>query len=419
MSPEILDDVVRHPFLTLWNVYAFFVTYANVEGFDPDTTAPAAPQRRPQLDRWVLSQLAGTVAEVRERMDDYDATAAGRRIQTFVDDLSNWYVRRSRRRFWHPVGHDDEDTASAFHTLHECLVTLAALLAPFTPFVADALWRNLAAGRSGRPSSVHLLDFPQPDATAVDPALDDGMVLVRRAVELGRRVRTDTKTRTRQPLQEAVLHLPQRRGELEGLFDLVADELNVKHVRLADSAEAFGRWRAKPDFKVLGPRLGTHVQAVARALSEDDGALAAQLAHGGSVELVVDDGSQVTLRPDDVEVSQDPMEGWGVASESGVTVALELGLTPELRSEGLAREIVRVVQDARKAAGLAVSDRIVLRLALDHDLTAAFEAHRDTIAGETLATEITVGPVEDGEQFAFRQEASADGRSLEVALRRV
>ena len=275
---EVLDEVVRRFFLTLRNVYSFFVTYANAADFDPATSSAPALHERSLMDRWISSRLAGLAREVTERLDQYDATTAGRRIEAFVDDLSNWYVRRCRRRFWNPGGEGGADAEAAFRTLYECLVTLSGLLAPFTPFVAEEMWRNLAAGRAGRPDSVHLSDFPEVHEASIDPGLDEAGAMARKIVELGRRVRVDTKTRTRQPLSEAVVHLAGRRGQLDDLLDVIADELNVKSVRFADSAEAFGTWRAKPDFRVLGPRLGPRVKAVAAALSDDDGTLAGSLA---------------------------------------------------------------------------------------------------------------------------------------------
>src|SRR5947208_439207 len=270
---DILDENVRQFLLPLWNVYAFFVTYANASGVDAD--AAGAPATDP-MDRWVRSQLADTVAVVRDRMERYDATGAGRRIQTFLEDLSGWYVRRSRRRFWHPGSEGDGDGAAAFATLRTCLVTLAQLLAPFTPFVAEEIWRNLAAGRAGRVDSVHLSSFPEPDPNATEPTLDTAMATARQIVELGRRVRVETKVRTRQPLAEAVAHVSGHDAGVEALLPIVADELNVHEVRLATSADAFGTWRARPDFKALGPRLGQRVRAVARGLEADDGTLAEQ-----------------------------------------------------------------------------------------------------------------------------------------------
>jgi isoleucyl-tRNA synthetase len=413
LGDSVLEEAVRQFLLTLWHVYSFFVLYANADDFEPDAEPAPPVSSRPLLDRWILSRLAGTVREVRDGMDAYDVTGAGRRIHAFVDDLSNWYVRRSRRRFWNPGGSGGANSVSAFHTLHECLVTTATLLAPLTPFVSEEIWLNVAAGRGGRPDSVHLADYPQVHEASIDPGLDEGMALARQVVELGRRIRTETKTRTRQPLTAAVVHLPGEAGSFDPLLETVAEELNVKKVDVAGSAEVFGRWRAKPDFKVLGPRLGPRVQALATALAADDGTLAGRLAEGEQVEIAAGDGPVVSIGPDDVQLIHDVRSGLGVASEGDVTVALVLELTPELRSEGLARELVRMIQDARKAAGLEVTDRITLGVETAGEPAEALVAHRKEIAAETLATSVATDGV-DG----FRMEGALEGTPVIVSLRR-
>jgi isoleucyl-tRNA synthetase len=411
---SILDDVVRQFLLTLWNVYAFFVTYANAGGFDPSTATEIPVDERPLLDRWILSQLAGTVRTAHEGLADYDATGAGRRIAALVDDLSNWYVRRARRRFWDPDASGGADTRAAFATLHGCLVTIARLLAPFTPFVAEELWRNLGAGRDNAPDSVHLTDYPIPDETHIDADLDGAMAAARAIVELGRRVRTDTKVRVRQPLLEAVVHFPGDPEALRPLLGLVADELNVKEVLFAESADRFGRWRAKPNFKVLGPRFGPRVKEVAAALEEDDGSTAAALARGAAVELSTASGP-IRLDPVDVDLIQETLEGWGVASDGGLTVALELELTPELRREGLARELVRLVQDGRRAAGLQVSDRIALGIEASGEIEEALREHRSAVARETLALDLRTAEIPDA---TYRQDAEIEGSPVAVTIRR-
>ena len=406
---EVLDEIVRRFMLTLWNVYAFFVTYANAEGWNPSGAGSAAASSS-VLDRWVMSRLADTVRSARRGLETYDATGAGRAIESFVDDLSNWYVRRSRRRFWNPGGEEGEDARAAFATLHRCLVTVSQLLAPFMPFVAEEIWRCLAAGRNGAPDSVHLSDYPEPDESLIDPAAEEAMEAARSIVELGRRVRVQTKTKTRQPLGRALVHHAGDHSALLPLLDLVADELNVKAIEFAESARDLGSWQARPDFRVLGPKLGPRVKEVAASLARDDGTLAASFARGEPAVV-----AGVKVSPDEVDLTQDVPEGWGVASGAGVTVALDLELTRELHLEGLAREVVRLVQDARKDAGLGVADRILLGIRSAGEVSAAVAEHADYIRGETLARELVDGGVPEG----FLREAEVEGTPVEATLRRV
>ena len=408
---EILDDVVRQFLLTLWNTYYFFVTYANADGFDPSTAPEIAASERPLLDRWAMSQLASTVEQARECLEGYDATGAGQRMATFVDDLSNWFVRRSRRRFWSPAGASESaDKASAYQTLHACLTTLSQLLAPFIPFTSEAMWLNLTSG-SGAAESVHLSDYPEPRTEDIDPTLDTAMAAAREIVELGRRIRAETRTKVRQPLLEAVVHYPGDHDSLRELLPVIAEELNVREVLFAESAEQLAGWKAKPNFKMLGPRLGPKVKDLASALASDDGSLAAALAHGETVRVQVAD-EEISLAPEDVDLTQETKEGWGVSAASGLTVALDLELTKELRLEGMARELVRLVQDARKAAGLDVSDRISLGFETVGELAEAIGEHSSYICGETLATSLD-GPQPDG---SYSSEAQVDGTSVKLWL---
>ncbi|MCJ7832531.1 MAG: DUF5915 domain-containing protein, partial [Actinobacteria bacterium] len=388
ISMDILDDVVRRFLLTLWNTYSFFVTYAEADGFDPSASPFIPVSERPLLDRWAMSQLASTVQAARDGLESYDATGAGRSIADFVDDLSNWFVRRSRRRFWDPADPGvSSDKASAYQTLYTCLTTLSQLLAPFIPFTSEAMWRNLAAGRDGAAISVHLSDYPQAQAADIDPSLDTAMAAAREIVELGRRVRAETRTKVRQPLLEAVVHYPGDHDPLRPLLPVIAEELNVREVLFAESAEQLAGWKAKPNFKVLGPRLGPKVKDLAAVLATDDGSIAASLAAGDTVTVQVS-GEEVSLSGADVDLTQETKEGWGVSAASGLTVALDLELTKELRLEGLARELVRLVQDARKAAGLEVSDRISVGFEVEGELVEAIAEHSDYICGETLAVNL-------------------------------
>ncbi len=416
VAMETIEESVRGLLLTLWNVYSFYVTYANADDVNP-TAHDLQSGDRPVLDRWILSRLAATVERAGAGLESYDATGAGRSIAAFIDDLSNWYVRRARRRFWNPAGERSNTESVAAHaTLYQCLTTLARLLAPLTPFVTEAMWRNLAAGRDGEVESVHLADYPVADPNVRDPELELAMQAARGVVSLGRTIRTDAGVRVRQPLSRAVVHYPGDHEALRPLLNLVADELNVREVVFAESAEQLAGWRAKPNFRVLGPRLGPAVQEVARALEGDDGTVAAALARGEGATVETASGP-VELDPGDVDLSQETAGGWGVAAEGGLTVALELEVTDDLAREGMAREIVRLAQDARKAAGLDVTDRIDLWIDADGPVREALEAHRQLIAGEVLATELEVGSAPE-EEGVHREEHTTLGHRITVALRR-
>jgi isoleucyl-tRNA synthetase len=351
-------------------------------------------------------------------MESYDATGAARRIQEFVDDLSNWYVRRSRRRFWDPArsGGDREgrDKLAGYATLHECLTTIARLMAPIAPFVSEALHRNLTAGRdSSAPDSVHLTDFPDADDTLIDPHLDEAMATARAVVSLGRQVRTEAKVRVRQPLGHAAVHVSGDRVRLAPLLPLIGEELNVKDVRFAESAEELSAWRAKPNFRKLGPALGPRVKEVAAALAADRGEMSSALARGEAVQISFPSGP-LTLEPADVELVQQSRTGWGSASDGSVTVALDLEPDEALRREGLVRELIHHVQNLRKSSGLDVTDRIVVGMEADPDVAAAVDAHYDRFASEVLATNVRPQPVDGPTGEA---ELSVDGHKVRVTLR--
>nr|MBA3729081.1 class I tRNA ligase family protein [Actinomycetota bacterium] len=426
VSMEAVEDVVRRFLLTLWNTYAFFVAYASID--EPDFASAPPPAERPPLDRWALSQLHGTAALVRRALEAYDATGAARRLAAFVDDLSNWYVRRSRRRFWDPAraasgsGSDGSgwadwsDKAAAYATLGECLETVAGLLAPFTPFIAEELYLNLVARQDpGAPESVHLTDFPAAEPALIDPGLDEAMEAARTIVSLGRTVRADAKVRVRQPLERAVVGMATVPPGLESLLALVADELNVKEVAFAESGEEMTGWRARPNFRALGPRLGPRVQLLASALAGDDGSVASRLAEGREVTIPLEDGD-VLVSPQDVELAQTTRPGWGFASEGSITVALDLEPGERLRREGMVREMVHHVQNLRKSAGLAVTDRIVLGIEVqDAEAGAAVAEHAQHLAQEVLASKVLDEAVTDplGESTVQVQ-----GALFSVSLRR-
>ncbi|MBA2420118.1 MAG: isoleucine--tRNA ligase, partial [Thermoleophilaceae bacterium] len=389
-SLEAVGESVRQFMLTLWNTYGFYVLYANVNDVDP------SPHGLTELDRWALSRLGHTNRRVIERLDDYDTTTAGRLIAQLVDELSNWYVRRSRRRFW------DGDPA-AFWTLRTCLVTVSQMLAPLTPFVADEIYDNL----DGSVPSVHLTDFPESAAT--DPELEWQMQVARDAVELGRSARAQAKLKVRQPLAEAVVvAAPGERAAIERFRELVLDELNVRDVRFVADAEELGRWELKPNYRALGPRFGKHMPQAAAAVAALD---PAHVRAGGAIGISVD-GREHKLEPGDVQMALQPLDGYQLEQAGTHAVALNLELDEDLRREGLAREVVHAVQAARKGAGLKVEDRISLTLGGNPELVEAARAHEAYVSGETLATSLAYDGAEAGESVTI------EGRELRIAVER-
>jgi isoleucyl-tRNA synthetase len=390
-STDTVGESVRQFLLQLWNTYGFYVLYANAN----EVAEPGEPET--ELDRWAISRLNATVAEVRDRMEEYDATRAGQAIAAFVDELSNWYVRRSRRRFW-------DGDAAAFGTLKTCLVAVSKLLAPFCPFVADAIYENLDGGLP----SVHLADFPE--AGVRDVGLETAMGVARETVRLGLAARGGIKVR--QPLRAAVVVAEgEERAAIERLADIVREELNVKELRFVARADELGSYDVKPNYRSLGPRFGKQMPQVAAAVTALDPAhVARALRDGGRLAISVN-GHDHELEAADLLLAMQPLEGYQLEREGSHAVALELELDEELRREGLAREIVHAVQNARKGAGLQVEDRIELALGGDDELLAAARDHEAHLAQETLALRV-------GYDAAGGVEATIEGRSLTVALRR-
>ncbi|MGN6330608.1 MAG: isoleucine--tRNA ligase [Motilibacteraceae bacterium] len=378
-----LQEIVRKVLLTYWNTVSFQSLYARTAGWTPSSSDPS-PADRPLLDRWALSEAHRLVRDADAAYADFDTTRVGALISTFVDDLSNWYVRRSRRRFW------DGDRA-ALATLHECLVLLTQVMAPLTPFVTERVWQDLVVPVTpGAADSVHLSDWPQAELTLVDDALSGRMALVRRLVELGRAARAESKVRTRQPLAAARVAAPGWEDLPAELRAQVADELNVAQVRSL-SGEGLVDVSAKANFRALGKRFGKGTPAVAAAVAAADAAALVSALRADGRATVVVDGEQVELGPDEVVVTETPREGWAVVGEGGESVALDLHLTPELVRAGLAREAVRLVQEARKSSGFEVSDRIALWWQAEGELAQALRELGGQVAEEVLAVQVTEG----------------------------
>ncbi|MGH2832347.1 MAG: DUF5915 domain-containing protein, partial [Solirubrobacteraceae bacterium] len=408
-SQEAIGEGVRLFLKQLWSTYFFYVLYAHA---NRDALQVPEAGATDELDRWARSRTAATAEFVAERLDAYDATTAGRAIAALVDDLSNWYVRRSRRRFW-------DGDPDAFATLRECLLVVAKLLAPFCPFIADEIYDNL----DGTLASVHLCDFPEgeqlPDR---DQQLEAAMATARETVRLGLGARAQAKIKVRQPLAEAVVVADGReRAAIEALSEIVRNELNVRAVRFVAAADELGEYEVKANYRTLGPLFGKQMPLAADAIAAlDPDAVAAAVRGGGSIGISVG-GREHTLSAQDVLLSMKAPEGYSVEREGAHAVALELAIDDDLRQEGHAREIVHAVQNARKNAGLEVEDRISLALSGESILLAAAAAHRDYIVGETLAATLDLherdaDAAEQGQ--AHLEIATIEGLGLSIMLQR-
>jgi isoleucyl-tRNA synthetase len=393
-SVEAVGEGVRLFLRQLWNVYHFFVLYANAGG-GHEGGAPS------DLDHWALSRLAASVETVRERLDAYDATSAGRAIADYVEDLSNWYVRRSRRRFW-------DGDAAALATLRSVLVTIARLLAPFTPFIADELYDNL----DGELASVHLCDFPEPGER--DLGLEFAMATARETVRLGLAARSQGDVKLRQPLREAVVVAEGReRDAIERLAEIVREELNVGALRFVAATDELGTHTVKPNLRTLGPRFGKRMpQLVAAIAALDPQAVAASLREGRTIAVSIA-GEDHELTATDLMLALAPLPGYGLEREGTHAVALDLTLDDGLIRAGQAREIVHAIQQCRKDAGLEITDRIELWLGGDARLLDAAREHESLIAAETLATSLGYG-----DRDGWLAVTEIDGRELAIGLAR-
>lgn len=396
-----IQEVVRKTLLTYWNTVAFQALYARTSNWAPSAADPA-PAARPLLDRWLLGELNTLVEQVTESLEAFDTQRAGKLLSSFVDDLSNWYVRRSRRRFW-------QGDAAALRTLHEVIETVTRLMAPLTPFITERVWQDLVVPVVPEaPESVHLAGWPVADRTLIDPALSGQMQLVRRLVELGRATRAESGVKTRQPLSRALVAAHGFASLPEDLRAQITEELNVSSLAaLSEVGGSLVDTTAKANFRALGKRFGKGVQAVAKAVAAADAAALSLALRDGTASVEVD-GETVSLAPDEVIITETPREGWSVASDAGATVALDLEITPELRRAGLARDAIRLIQEARKNSGLDVADRIALRWrSTDEEVRTALTDHAGLISDEVLADDFTPGEADGSYGPAFTDESLA------------
>ena len=395
---EGVQEVARTFFGKLYQTYSFFAMYANVDNFDPEV-AQVSISERPEIDRWILSELNTLIKDVTADFEDYEPTKAGRRIQTFViDNLSNWHVRLSRKRFW--GGGMNTDKLSAYQTLYTCLLTVAKLMSPIAPFYADRLYHDLTDGVKGVAESVHLAQFPKADETAIDKVLERRMELAQKVSSMTLSLRKKEHVIVRQPLQ--CISIPvtdaELRNDLESVSQLILDEVNVKELRYADANML--EKKVKCNFRVMGKKFGKLMKAVnaaATALGQDD---INKLEVEGVLSLIVE-GQTIEIERSDVEIISEDMPGWTVANDGALTVALDLELTPELRNEGLAREIVKRIQTFRKESGFEITDRIKVVFEPNEQLEKAVASFKDYIASQVLADSIDFSATLTGDVTEF------------------
>jgi isoleucyl-tRNA synthetase len=411
---EGLADVQRKFFGTLVNTYAFFAMYANIDRFVYDGPA-VPPAERPEIDRWILSEMHSMVARYTGFMEAYDVTKAARIITDFtIDQLSNWYVRRNRRRFW--KSERGADKTAAYQTLYECLLTVTKLMAPFAPFLAEELYRDLNGVTGREPwESVHLAAMPAADRDAIDGALEARMERAEKIVALVRAMRMQSNLKVRQPLRRIILPITRddERDDVRRMEDVILDEINVKAIEYVTDESGIVRKKAKPNFKSIGPKFGKSAQKVAALVKTLTGAEIATLGRQGRLEMTVD-GVPVVLEAADVDIVREDIEGWLVQSDGTLTVALDTTLDDGLIAEGTAREFVNRVQNMRKDAGFDVTDRIAIAYRASQTLASVLEGKRFYIMNETLAEEFT----ETYRAGEFAQALDINGETMEVGIER-
>ena len=404
-----VQEVSRKLFSTLYNTYSFFALYANVDGFTGDEPA-VGMDKLPEIDRWILSLLNSLVKDVEDALEDYEPTKAARAISEFVcDNLSNWYVRLNRKRFW--GGEMDADKLAAYQTLYKCLLTVAELMAPVSPFFADRLYRDLK--RCDR--SVHLALFPVADMTMIDKELEERMHLAQAVTSMVLALRRKAEIKVRQPLQKILVPAvdESQRKALQAMRQLILGEVNVKDLDIVgDDDQSILVKKVKPDFKKLGPKFGKQMKQVAAAIQGLDQHEISRLEREGAISLMID-GEEAHIDVADVEIISEDIPGWLVANEGNVTVALDITVTPELRQEGVAREIVNRIQNIRKSRDYQITDRINLTFAPCQLSDDAIKNYADYVARQVLADTLLVGPVADDDMTEI---LDIDGTDVKVRI---
>ena len=402
-----VEEVGRKFFGTLFNTYSFFALYANVDGFDP--TAPQVPiEKRPEIDRWIISLLNSLIKEVTEQFNDYEPTRATRAISEFVsENLSNWYVRLNRKRFW--GGEMNEDKLAAYQTLYQCLENIARLMAPVSPFYSDMLYRDL----TGSAKSVHLMPYPVACEDVIDTNLEHRMDMAQKVTSMVLALRRKKNLKVRQPLTSIMIPVTddKQRAAIEAVSDLISSEVNVKGIKFVGNDEGILVKKVKPDFKKLGPKYGKIMKALAAQLTTMPQADILRLEQEGSIKLMVGD-QEAVVDTADVEIISEDIPGWLVSNEGNLTVALDITVTDELRREGLARELVNRIQNVRKSKNFDITDKVVVTINPDERINDAVESYEDYIARQVLAVAINVEPVEGDDAI----ELDMDGWKLNIKV---
>ena len=406
---EAVDDSQRKFMGTFWNTYAFYVLYANIDNFNP-MEHKLEYDKLPPMDKWILSKLQTLVKYVDNCLFTYKITEPARALQSFVDDMSNWYVRRSRERFW--ASGMPQDKVNAYMTLYTVLSTLAKVSAPFTPYIAEEIYRNIVVKVDNSvPESVHLCDFPEAVEEWIDKDLEENMDLVLDIVVLGRAARNEANIKNRQPI--GTMFVRAERALPEMYAGIVLDELNVKKIEFTDDVEGFVTYKFKPQLRTLGPKYGKLVPKIGAALGEADGtALMNELKANGKVKLVID-GTEVELEESDLLIDTAQKEGHVSVENNGVTVVLDTNLSEELIEEGFVREIVSKIQTMRKEAGFEVLDRIVVYHKDSEKVSGVIERNKESIMGDVLALEMT-----EGEGEGYTKEWNINGEKVTLTVKK-